>query len=81
LTSIIIGIYYPYNSNKNNMTLIEMQGMLGKRAHIAVGGLLVEVTVLDGKVSYGQTRWKVSPVSGRGEVWVEKLTQVSGEAI
>lgn len=63
------------------MTLVEMQGMLGKRAHIAVGGILVEVTVLDGKVSYGQTRWKVAPVSGRGEVWVEKLVQAQGQAI
>jgi hypothetical protein len=39
--------------------------------YIHLGGLQIKVTILDIKVSYGQTRFLVSPVTGKGEIWVE----------
>lgn len=44
-----------------------------KKVHINLGGLEVAVVVMDIKESYGKTRFKVSPVTGRGEIWVESL--------
>lgn len=49
---------------------------VGKKGTILVGGLTVEVNILDVKVSYGQERYRVSPVTGKGFVWVEKVTLI-----
>lgn len=38
---------------------------------ISLGGLTVEVTVLDYKNSWGKDRWLVTPVAGEGQTWVE----------
>lgn len=45
-----------------------------KIAYVYVGGLNVEVTIIDVKKSYGKERFLVTPVSGSQEVWVEKVT-------
>lgn len=47
---------------------------VGKKATIFCGGLSVEVTIIDVKTSYGRDRYKVTPVAGKGEVWVEAVT-------
>lgn len=49
---------------------------VGKKGTIFVGGLVVEVNIIDVKKAYGQERFKVSPVAGKGEVWVEKVTLI-----
>lgn len=49
---------------------------VGKKATIFVGGLSVEVNVTDVKMSYGKERFKVSPVAGKGEVWVEAVSLI-----
>lgn len=57
-------------------TLTERMGDIGKRAKLRIQapkGLTVMVEVLDFKVSYGQDRWLVKPVSGEGTCWVEEL--------
>lgn len=49
---------------------------IGKKGRIFVqkpAGIQVDVEVLDVKVSYGQNRWLVKPVSGAGECWVESV--------
>jgi hypothetical protein len=52
----------------------EQLKLIGKKATIWAGGLKVNVKILDFKSSYGHDRYKVTPVSGEGEVWVEKVT-------
>lgn len=44
-----------------------------KKAIVNLGGLNVEVTVKDVKISYGKERFLITPVSGSGEVWVESI--------
>lgn len=51
----------------------EKMKLIGKKAIISTGGLKVNVKVLDYKQTYGHERWLVSPVSGDGKVWVEKI--------
>lgn len=41
------------------------------------GGLIVSVVILDIKQSWGQTRFLVSPVCGKGEIWVEKILEIN----
>lgn len=36
-------------------------------------GFYVNVIIKDYKNSYGRDRWLVSPLSGEGENWVEKI--------
>lgn len=54
-------------------TLLEKY--LNKKVHIKIGGLIVGVVILDVKQSYGKTRYLVSPVTGKGEVWVESILE------
>lgn len=52
--------------------LKEKIAIIGTEQDIPLGMLMVKVTVLDYKQSYGKDRWLVTPVSGDGQVWVEK---------
>jgi hypothetical protein len=45
---------------------------VGERGMIFVGGLKVEVEIVDYKYSYGKDLWLVKPVSGSGERWTEQ---------
>lgn len=45
---------------------------VGKKGVMAVGGIKVEVEIVDYKNSYGRDRWLVKPVAGSGEVWTEQ---------
>lgn len=51
----------------------EAAALIGKVREIEVNGLAVDVMVNDVKQAYGRTRYLVSPVAGRGQVWVERL--------
>lgn len=55
------------------MTTAEALQLLGRTGEITTGGLVVNVTVVDVKVSYGRTRYQVQPLSGTGLVWVENV--------
>lgn len=46
---------------------------IGKQGAIEVGGLVVTVKIVDYKRSYGRDRWLVTPISGSGQVWIEKV--------
>lgn len=50
---------------------------VGQKGIIQLGGLKVEVDILDFKMSYGRERFLVTPVSGEGEVWVESVDIIS----
>jgi hypothetical protein len=51
--------------------------MIGRRAtYEPLPGFVVAVTVVDVKVSYGRTRYRVMPSDGSGRTWVETLTFV-----
>ena len=45
-----------------------------KKGTIVVGKMLVEVKILETKDFYGKIRHKITPVSGSGEQWMEKVT-------
>lgn len=52
---------------------------IGKRAYLTmkcshVKGISVVVQILDVKFSYGTYRYKVTPIEGTGQIWVQKLT-------
>lgn len=51
----------------------EIQEFVGKDATIEVNGLTVNVKILDVKNSYGNIRYQITPVSGSGETWTEKI--------
>ncbi|WP_163549158.1 hypothetical protein [Candidatus Frankia nodulisporulans] len=65
------------------MTLTEARALIGTdRLWLApgtgrtLGKLLVGVSVLDARVSYGRPQLQVQPLSGRGRRWVDvDLTQ------
>lgn len=59
--------------NFQAQTAVDFTAYLGKRATIYVGGLHVEVDIINLKQSYGRTRFLVSPVAGSGSVWVENV--------
>lgn len=42
-----------------------------KKVSVFLGGLSVECVILDIKERWGKNRFLVSPVCGKGEVWVE----------
>lgn len=56
------------------MTTIDLQKYIGKKGIMKVNGLEIDVKIIDAKFSYGNYRYLVTPVSGKGEVWIEKVT-------
>lgn len=54
----------------------EVEEYVGKKATVVIGGLKVEVKIVDVKNSYGRTRYQITPVAGAGQVWVESVTLV-----
>ena len=58
------------------MSYIENAKIIGKVGDIFIGGLVVKVKVLDYKNSYGNDRWKVTPVEGEGTIWVEQVRNI-----
>lgn len=46
---------------------------LGKIATIKDGAFLVHVRILDIKKEYGHLRYKVEPVAGTGQAWVQNI--------
>lgn len=56
------------------MSYVENARIIGKTGNIFVGGLSVNVKVVDYKSAYGRDRWLVTPVSGSGRIWVESVT-------
>ena len=47
---------------------------LNKSGTVFVGGLTVDVKVIDVKISYGRERFRVTPIKGKGEIWTESVT-------
>ena len=44
-----------------------------RKVDIRLGGLIVAVVIVDIKKSYGKVRFQVSPVAGKGDIWVESF--------
>ena len=47
--------------------------MIGKTVTIKSENLRFEVKVLDTKNSYGRKRYLVTPIAGKGRVWIENI--------
>ena len=52
------------------MKLSELAGRIGQVGYLRSEAFLVPVKVLDGKTSYGEPRYLVTPEGGKGEAWV-----------
>lgn len=53
------------------MTTAELAKYIGQvGAYHGVPGLVVEVTVIDARVSWGQVHLQIQPTSGSGSKWV-----------
>lgn len=55
--------------------LIKLSEMVGKEAYLEThqGNLAFKIKVLDVKASYGKARYKVTPMAGKGSIWVENV--------
>ena len=53
------------------MTTLEMAQAIGKPVLYESHGLQFVCVVVDIKVSYGQPRFLITPMKGRGQTWVE----------
>ena len=51
----------------------KIEKYVGELAYVFIGGLKVEVEILDVKITYGKDRFCVTPVAGSGTVWVESV--------
>lgn len=55
----------------------EIEKYVGKKGWVRLGGLKVEIEILDYKHSYGRERWLVTPIAGADEVWVELVMDIA----
>lgn len=51
----------------------KVESCVGKEGTIQIGGLTVAVAIKDYKNSYGRDRFLVTPIAGKGEVWIETV--------
>lgn len=49
---------------------------VGKNATVSAGGMRVEVTITDVKISWGKERYEITPVAGSGKIWVESVNLI-----
>jgi len=54
------------------MSVKELSKAIDTTALLSEGGLSFPVLIKDAKISYGQARFLVSPIGGKGEVWVNQ---------
>ena len=55
------------------MSTKETMNLIDKQAVISLNGLSLMVKIMDVKTTYGKTRYLVTPLSGAGAVWVERI--------
>lgn len=55
------------------MTITELAALVGTEADVQAGAFLIRCRVLDVKESYGRVRYLVTPLTGSGETWTERL--------
>ena len=55
----------------NPYTVESLRQYVGLTGALSSDKLQFDVLILDAKVSYGNARFLVTPVSGSGEVWVD----------
>jgi hypothetical protein len=60
------------SETKKKITDTNLEEFKHKMGTIDVDGLIVSVTVTDARFRYGHIDLKVTPISGRGERWVER---------
>jgi len=56
------------------MTATELAKHLGKNGEYRINGLGVMVTVVDARMRFGEMDFKITPLTGTGEIW----TRASG---
>lgn len=49
---------------------------IGKQGILNINMLSIEINILDYKYEYGRDRFLVSPISGSGKIWTEKIEDI-----
>ncbi len=55
-------------------TVTSLAALVGRRGTVRGGVFDIEVRVLDIKQAYGETRYLVEPIAGKGKGWVTSAT-------
>lgn len=63
------------------MDIKTLSQYVGKFGVISLGGLEIDVAIMDVKQSYGKSRFLVSPVTGKGTIWVENVILQRSETL
>jgi len=61
-------------------TTQQLYPIIGRTGRYLINSLEVDVMVVDSKVSYGQVRIKIEPLSGLGSIWVDAYSVIFDEA-
>jgi hypothetical protein len=54
------------------MSIKELSKAIDTTAFLSEGVLSFPVLIKDAKMAYGQARYLITPIGGKGEVWVNK---------
>jgi hypothetical protein len=54
------------------MSIKELSKAIDTTALLSEGTLSFPVLIKDAKMAYGQARYLITPIGGKGEVWVNK---------
>jgi hypothetical protein len=66
------GIITPIKYARTKNGKIDLDAYKGKKGQIKENNLTIDVNIVDSRVRYGHLDLRVTPVSGDGEVWVER---------
>ena len=48
-----------------------------RKVNIILGGLTVSVVIMDIRTAWGRTQFQVSPVAGKGDIWVNTFLEIN----
>jgi len=71
-TALTDGIITPIKYARTKDGKIDFSAYKGKKGRIKENNLTIDVTILDARRRYGHLDLRVTPISGEGEVWVER---------
>lgn len=54
--------------------LKEMMKFIGKEVSYNIHGLTVQVKVIDIRQAYGRIDYRITPINGKGNIWVSSST-------
>lgn len=71
-TALTDGIITPIKYARTKDGKIDFGAYKGKKGRIKENNLTIDVKIIDARRRYGHLDLRVTPISGEGEVWVER---------